>query len=423
MLVVVRAAWCVLRRTGLRRSRNTHYATRITFVLWIASLTVTFIGCRPTGPTPVEYVVPTAVRHTPTPIEPTLTVSPSPTTSPTPAPTLTPAQVVSSMLEPTRANVITQAGWNLFSLVLGGRVVTPTAGRDTVLWVAPAGPGLGLYLYNLRSDQAQLLTEPSTSGGCICRGYRSGDWVVMVETEPGATWWEMSALNLVTDEHIPIGRTDDPATQTVLRPGEFAINADGLAVWKEVTTTTDESVKETLHLYDPSTGETSDILTVRSPARIGQVAMYGEWVVWSQATGGQAGPRGDVFAYNIGSDTLFPVGETGRAWEPAIWGTTVVWKHADSPFADGDVSLFNLGTGGGRLLTKSGQVSEVGIGDGFVVWSSASAGTVVLHDLETGLNKVVSQGGVVRLAAGENTVVWLLDDEPGTLHIAWKREM
>jgi hypothetical protein len=128
-----------------------------------------------------------------------------------------------------------------------------------------------------------------------------------------------------------------------------------------------------------------------------------------------------VFAYNIRSDELLPIGETGRAWAPAIWGTTAVWKHADGPFADGDLFVFDLEVGQGRLLTQDGQVSEVGVGDGFVVWSSASAGVIVRRDLAAGTDEVIGRGAVGWLAAGENTLVWLLDDRPETLHIAWHR--
>lgn len=379
-----------------------------------------FVGCRPTGPTPVEFAVPTAIRRTPTSV-PAGQASPTVLLPSPEAPTLAPTEPAPNVPEPTRADVVTREGWSTFPLAPGGRVLTPTAGRDTVLWVAPAGPGLGLHLHNLRTGKTQLLAEPSTPGGCVCRGYRRGDWVVMIEAEPGAAWWEVSALNLTTDRRTPIGRTDDPATLAAMRPGEMAINVDGLVVWKDVTTNAGGSVVETLRLRDAVTGEASDIIGVRSPVQIRQVGMYGDWVVWSQATESEAGTRGDVFAYNIGSDELFPIGETGRAWEPAIWGTTVVWKHADGPFADGDAFLFDLETGQGRLLTEDGQVFEVGVGDGFAVWSSASAGVVVLHDLEAGTDQVIGRGAVGRLAAGGNTVAWLLDGDPETLHIAWQR--
>lgn len=395
----------------------------------MAGLVMVLVACRPTGPPPIEYTVPTAIRETPTP-EPTPTAEASPTSPPpTAGPALAPMEPALNAPEPTSTRVVMQPGWNTFSLVPGGRVLTPTAARDTVLWIAPAGLGLGLYLHNLATGKTQLIAEPSTAGGCVCRGYRAGDWVVMIETEPGADWWEVTGLNLVTEKQFPIGRTDDPAVRAALRPGEVAVNADGLIVWKDVATNPDGSVVEALRLHNPLTGEASDIIRVRSPVRIGQVAMYGDWVVWNQATGDEAGRRGDVFAYNVGSDTLFPIGETGRAWEPAIWDTTVVWKHADGPFADGDVFLFDLETGQGRLLTESGRVSEVGAGDGFVVWSSASEGVVVRHDtsarpstgLEAGTDEVIGRDAVGWLEAGENTVVWLLDDDPGTLHIAWRR--
>lgn len=420
-------AYCVVRDIRNAILRNGHYikhspgrAYCITFVLWLAGLSMVLAGCWPTGPTPVEYVVPTAVRQTPTPMEPT-PVSPTiPPPSPE-LPTSTPVESVSGAPTSSRTDVVTQDGWSTSPLVPGGRVLTPTAGRDSVLWIAQAGPGLGLYLHNLRSDKTQLLAEPSSPGGCICRGYRRGDWVVMVETEPGATWWEVSALNLITGERSAVGRTDDPATRAALRPGEFAVNADGQVVWKDVTTEANGSVVQMLRLHDVATGQVSEIVTVRSPVRIEQVAMYGDWVVWNEVTEGEAGTRGDVYAYNVRSDEIFPIGETGRAWKPAVWGTTVVWKHADGLFADGDVFLLDLETGDSRLLTQDGQVSEVGVGDRFVVWASASAGVLVRYDLEGDTEEVVGRGSVGWLAAGGSTIAWLLNGDPYTLHIAWRQ--
>ncbi|MBS1253547.1 MAG: hypothetical protein MAG451_02596 [Anaerolineales bacterium] len=300
-------------------------------------------------------------------------------------------------------------------------MLTPTAGRDTIVWSALAGPGLGLYLHNLRTGEGQLLAEPSVAGGCVCRGYRRGDWVVMIEAKSGASWWEVSAFNLVTENLVPVGRAEDPAILEASRPGGIAVNGDGLVVWKDVATSANGSVVETLRLFDVVADQASDIVSVRTPVRIRQVAMYGDWVVWNQATEEEAGTRGDVFAYDVQGDELFPIGETGRAWEPAIWGTTVVWKHAAGPFADGDVFLFDLATGGGQLLTDSGQVSAVGAGEGFVAWSSAVEGVVVRHDLEVGTNDVIGRGSVSRLAAGGNTVVWLVDGDPQTLHVGWRR--
>ncbi|RME48141.1 MAG: hypothetical protein D6791_04060 [Chloroflexi bacterium] len=318
--------------------------------------------------------------------------------------------------------MVTQPGWNMFPLAPGGRVVTPIAGQDTVLWVAPAGSGLGLYWHNLGTGETQRLAEPSEAGGCVCRGYQQGDWVAMIETKPGATWWEVSAFNLTTGESVSIGRTDDPAILEELRPGAFAVNADGVVVWKDVVTEADGSIVETLRLRNAVTGEESDVLSVRSPVSIEHVVMYEDWVVWSQATEEEAGTRGDVFAYNIGSDELFPIGETGRAWEPAMWGTTVVWKHADGQFADGDVFLFDLQAGQGRLLTEGAQVSQVGVGKGFVAWSSETEGVVIRRDLQTNADEVIGRGEVGWLSVGENTVVWMLDGDPETLHIAWWRQ-
>jgi len=425
MALVFRIAYCVfrdLRSIPLRiADRVSRFALGFTPVLWIAGLALASAGCQPTGPTPIEYTVPTAVRATPTSIAPLAQASPTRPLPSSETPAVPPIELAQRAPEPTSVQVVTHAGWNMFPLAPGGRVLTPTAGRDTVLWVAPAGPGLGLYLHNLRTGESQRIAAPSEPGGCVCRGYRQGDWVVMVETRPGATWWEVSAVNLVAGKPIPIGRTDDPATLTSLRPGEFAVNAAGLVAWKDVATDADGSVVETLRLHDAVTGEVSDIVAVRSPVRIERTAMYGDWVVWNQATEGEAGTRGDVFAYNVRSDALFPVGETGRAWEPAIWGTTVVWKQADGPFADGDVFLFDLETGQGRLLTGGGRVSAVGAGDGFVVWSSATQGEIIRHDLAANTDEVIGHGAVGWLAVGANTVVWLLDGDPETLHVAWRR--
>lgn len=413
MVLMVRTAYCVLR--SLRST-----VLPITLGVWIVVPVVALAGCRPTGPTPVEYTVPTAVRSTSTPVKPAVRDQPTLTPSPQPQ-MLTPTAPASNVPEPTSVKVVTRAGWNVFPLALGGRVLTPTAGQDAVLWVAPAGPGLGLYLHNLQSSETRQLATPSNAGGCVCRGYRQGDWVAMVETESGASWWEVHALDLSTGDTLPIGRTEDPATTSALRPGEFAVNTEGLVVWKDLATNADGAVVETLRLVNAATGDASVIISVRSPVRIDRVAMYGDWVVWGQATEDEAGTRGDLFAYDVVSGRLFPIGETGRAWEPAIWGTTVVWKHADGPFADGDVFLFDLETGEGRLLTEGGRVSAVGAGDGFVVWSSALEGIVNRHDLAANTDEIIGRGTVGWLAAGGNTAVWLLDGDPETLHVAWRR--
>lgn len=399
--------------------RSAYCVVRSAYYLWVVGLGLIIAGCEPTGPPPVEIIVPTAVRHTPTPVEPTPTETAVPTEPPSPSPG--PTEPAPTIPEPANPVVITREGWNTLRLTPGGRVVTPTAGQDVVLWVGPAGSGLGLYLYNLRAGKTQLLAKPSTPGGCVCRGYQRGDWVVMVEAESGAPWWEVSALNLATNERTLIGRTDDPATLTAIRPSEIAINADGVVVWKDVHTNTDGSVQESLYLQDAVLGDTLEIVSVRSPARIGQVGMYGNWVIWNLMAEGEAGARGDVFAYDLTADEMYPVGETGRAWMPAIWETTVVWKDADDPFADGDVFLFDLETGEGRSLTTDGQAFEVGAGDGFAVWSSVPAGVVVFHDLETGAEEVFGRGLIGHLAAADNTIVWLLDDDPGTLYLAWRQ--
>lgn len=420
---VLGIAYCMTKGTLLDAIRRMQYATctvhRWWVISWLAVLLMLLVACGPTGPTPIKYTVPTADLSISTPAESLATAQLSPTVPE--SPTLTPAESALITPEPTSTEIVTHAGWNTFSLVPGGRILTPTAGRDTVLWSAIAGPGLGLYLHDLRTGKTQLISEPSVSGGCVCRGYRRGDWVVMVEAEPGAPWWEIRAFNLATEDVVFIGRTEDQAALEAPRPSEFGVNANGVVVWKDVVTEADGSVVEALRLHDVASGEAPEIVSVRSPVRIDQVTMYDNWVVWNQATEGEAGTRGDVFAYNVQADQLIPIGETGRAWEPVIWGKTVGWMHADGPFADGDVFLYDLEIGQGRLLTEDGQVSSVGVGDGFVAWSSVVQGIVVRRDLETSTNDIIGRASVSRLTAGGNTIAWLVDGDPETLHIAWRR--
>lgn len=389
---------------------------------WLVAVVIavgTAFGCQPTGPTPIQVEVPTAVRETMTPVVPTPTPEPTLTPSPTlsPSETSTPVQVAAT---PTLQPVMVGEGWQTVTRSPGGRVLTPAVDRNTVMWVAPAGPGLGVYLLDLRTGSTRVIAEPSVQGGCVCDAHKRGDWVALVETAPGATWWEVTALNLVLDEAVAVGRTDDPAVPDLPQPGEAVVNADGQVVWQDVTSDTDGSVITTLRRFDAATGSESDIITVRSPVWISGMDMYGDWVVWSQATESEAGTRGDVFGYNLESDELFPVGETGRAWDPSVWGTTVAWKQADGPFADGDVLLFHLTTGESELLTDNGQVSGVGVGDGFVMWSSAANGVVVRREFDAEEAETIGRGGVGWLATGGNVVAWLLDEEPGTLYFAWR---
>lgn len=408
-------------------------------VSWLVGLAAVLAGCSPTGPTPVRLQVPTPVvqrvpvRRTATslPVPPaTLTVAEAaqatvqrPATA-TPEPTSPPptAPPVRTAMSPGPEGPATLArGWTVTTLVPGGRVTAPAAGPDSVLWVAPAGEGLGLYFSDLTTGAERLLLAPSVPGGCVCRGRRAGDWVVATETLAGGLWWEVRALDMAGDGWLPVGRTQDPAVRDELWPGEADADKRGRVVWKDLDTRPNGSVVQILWLRNMVTGATTEVTRVASPTRIEHVAMQGDWIVWTQATEKPAGTRGDVFAYTISGDQVLPIGETGRAWQPAVWGHRVVWKHADGPFADGDVYLFDLSTGQGRFLTDAGAVSDLGIGDGFAVWSSMTDGVVVVYDLETGEMQTVGRGPVGRLHAAANVVVWQLDTQPNVLYVAWQR--
>jgi hypothetical protein len=299
-------------------------------------------------------------------------------------------------------------------------VTAPAAGPDSVLWVASAGEGLGLYLRELTTGETRLLLGPSVPNGCVCRGRRSGDWVVATEILAGGLWWAVQALNPTTAEWVAVGRVEDPAVRDELWPGEADTDGQGRVVWKELDTQPDGSVVQILWLQDVVGGAVTEIARVTSPARIEQVAMEGDWVVWAQATESAAGTRGDVFAYSVAGDRVLPIGETGRAWQPAVWGHYAVWKHAEGPFADGDAFLFDLSSGQGEFLTTTGTVSAVAMGEGFVAWASLADGVVVLYDLETREMQTVGRGPVGRLHAAANVAVWQLDTEPNVLHVAWR---
>lgn len=386
----------------------------------VIGLGLALAGCEPTGPTPIPVEVPTAVRETLTPVVPTPTPEPSSTPSPALSPSATSTPTELRTATPTLVPVITGEGWQTVTRSPGGRVLTPSVDRNSVMWIAPAGPGLGVYMLDLRTGNTRVIAEPLVAGGCVCHAHKRGDWVALLETAPGATWWEVTVLNLLTNEATTVGRTDDPAVAELQQPGEAVVNADGQVVWQDVASDADGSVIMTLHRFDALTGSQSDIISVRSPVRITSMDMYGDWAVWGQATESEAGTRGDVFGYNLASDELVPVGETGRAWEPSIWGTTVAWKQADGPFADGDVLLLHLTSGESELLTDTGQVSGVGVGDGFVVWSSAVNGVVVRREFDAEEAEAIGRGGVGWLAAAGNVVAWLLDEEPGKLYLAWR---
>jgi hypothetical protein len=400
--------------------RGPRFAAGAAWLALVISLGALVTGCEPTGPTPVQLRVPTAVRETMTLVVPTATPPPTLTASPVPSLSAT-EEPVQQTATPTPPPLVVGEGWQTLTHTPGGRALTPSVDRDSVMWVAPAGPGLGLYLLDLRTGSTQLVAEPATPGGCVCEAHKRGNWIAVVETAPGATWWEVTALNLDTEEEVPVGRTDDPAVPMLPEPGGVVVNADGQVVWQDVTSDAAGSVTMTLRRFDTATSTQADIITVRSPVQITGMDMYGDWVVWSQATESEAGTRGDVFAYNLQSDELSPIGETGRAWEPSVWGATVAWMQADGPFADGDVLLFHLTTGEAEVLTDDGQVSGVGVGDGFVVWSSASQGVVVRREFDAESSETIGRGTVGWLAAAGNVVVWLLDEDPETLHVAWRQ--
>ena len=371
------------------------------------------LGCSPTGPAPIEFVVPTAIREvSASDNEPAESNVQATETSSSPESGLTVNETI-------KTETITASGWNLLNISLGGRILTPTSSHNSVLWIAPAGLGSGLYFYDLASGESKRLAEPKEIGGCICRGYRRGDWIAMVEAQPGDTWWEISVLSLASAEKTLIGRTDDPATLRSLRPGEFAVNADGWVAWKDIATDEESNVIETIGLRSIITDAVSEIIRVRSPARIGRLEMSGNWVVWNLISEGDQNARGDIFGYNLESRSLVPIDDTGRAWSPAVWDTNVVWKVADGPFADGDVFLYDLVRRQGQLITDTGQVSDVDVGSNFVVWSSGLAGAVTRHDMTTGIEEIIGRGSASQLSAESNTIVWLYDNEPGTLQIAW----
>jgi hypothetical protein len=124
---------------------------------------------------------------------------------------------------------------------------------------------------------------------------------------------------------------------------------------------------------------------------------------------------------------------SGRATEPAVRGSTVVWKEADNVFAWGTLSLLERDGDRDRdaptmvVTSPQGAIKSPSVGNRFVGFWGIDDTEFVLYDLKTDavadvfiLDPASEIGGAFRVEVAGDLVVWVQGAEGGSV-VAWGR--
>lgn len=120
---------------------------------------------------------------------------------------------------------------------------------------------------------------------------------------------------------------------------------------------------------------------------------------------------------------------SGRATEPAISGSTVVWKEADNVFIWGSLSVHSLTDGTTRFASVSPQsgIKTPSVGNRYVAFWGIDDTEFYLYDLKLGTTAKVLQmapdselPGALRPEVTGDLLVWLQGTDVGAA-VAWAR--
>lgn len=260
-------------------------------------------------------------------------------------------------------------------------------------------------------------------------------WVVgVLHTLPQPVDWKLWAGNVVTGRHVILDHGNGPNSTNVRQYPDFALNA-GRVIWDDTAYENGPrnvgAVYSRLDVYDLRTRHKSFIAYSTDPRLSDtQPTLYGNTVVWvrtTQVNGAKAHPIADLLRFQLDtgkvSNLTHNTQASGESGEPSLWRHFLLFKQSPSPYATGDVVLWDLNRPIFPLWRKPGETlldlwGEMPKWSGGVAWWQAEgqstsaiyvAGTKKVWTFEYGphteLPRYYKYNWLIQVGAGGTFVV------------------
>lgn len=247
------------------------------------------------------------------------------------------------------------------------------------------------------SDPVQLTTDPATQLDPAI----SGDIVVFTDMRHGNEEVYFYDLSSGTETQL----TDSPFTQRL-----HDVSGSRIVY-------TDYSPPAThIKLYNVDTGQT---VAITSNAVDQNPRIDGDIVVFERGLGTSA----DVMAVELSSGIETPIAATSAIEAiPVVSGRKVVYERHANANAPGEIVVFDLDTWSEEAVLGDPDLHDrrPDIDGNLVVWDILTAAgdmDIAIHDLSTGITKVLEMPGNQRAAHVSGRVVVFDDDSSGTLDV------
>lgn len=260
-------------------------------------------------------------------------------------------------------------------------------------------------------------------------------WVAgIVRTLTPPLDWKLWLGNVVSGQHVILDHGNGPNSTLLREYPDLTLNA-GRVLWDEDVYQNSGrrtiSLRSQLDLYNLHTGRKTVIVPTRnSRTSYTQPTLYGNTIVFVrtlQTRGLKTHPLSDLMRYDLNTGKMVNLTQntqlSGESAEPSLWRHFLLFKQSPSPYATGDIVLWDLNRPNFPLWRKPGETlldlfgEMPKWGDGIAWWQAEGqatsaifvAGTQKVWTFEYGphtqLPKYYKYAWQVQAVGGRNTVV------------------
>lgn len=297
--------------------------------------------------------------------------------------------------------------------------------------------GPNLYEVRPNGEPVLLFDNPRADSDLLPIAV-GGGYVAFGETNLAAFGdraWILWLLPPGASEPIELDR-NPPLTVT---PFPLVAVNDRHVVWQHVTLGPGEPHAELIDLSLPDL--TRRVLRADDPTRYQwwDPALDGERLIYTEVDYVHGDPESDfkpaeLYTMLVDLRDADPRPErldtSGMAAEPAIHGSTVVWKEAEDVFSWGALTVHSLDTGVTTSVATTPQsgIRTPSVGNRFVAFWGLDATEFYLYDLKAGavarvyeVEDTALAGAAYRAEVAGDLLVWAQSTESGGSVIAWAR--
>lgn len=241
----------------------------------------------------------------------------------------------------------------------------------------------------------------------------NGDWLVWEDLRgatPSTSSMQVYGYNLATQQESALATGGSTGTMH-----RWPVVSGDNVVWWEQHYNTEDILGRNL-----STGATFTVCAHSGLQRCPDIS--GDIVVWEDyrdapATSNDPLSYGDIYGYNLATKTEFPICTApGNQYQPAIWGDWVVWTDAGADWSACRIEGKNIRTGETFTVASTGghRQDYPRVADGIVVfqvYSSSSDMDVYAYDLTSHRTYPVAATSAYESSGdvGGGVVAWLGD--------------